>query len=286
MPFSFIIYTKELPAMFVTVINDCKSENDIARQETRLMSLFKVPISFVGVSSDFSVNATLEAAGNLVDVLDAIEDRTGVILLNVAPRGEQKKDGYNGTPFCYFTYKNVTIISTVRGQSLSIIKKLGLIDHVNLVSVDDAVAFAHHVGLLSKEQADYIPTSQFRSFDFTPRLAYWLHLGMAVPFTKTPLDIIEDINPCVWYVDAFGNCKTTILPTDISAKFGETVKTNVGEFIYYPRLKDLSKGETALYVGSSGIGSRRFLELATQMQPGSAAKTLGITVGQEITIAA
>jgi len=270
--------------MFVTVINDCKSENDIARQETRLMSLFKVPISFVGVSSDFSVNATLEAAGNLVDVLDAIEDRNGVILLNVAPRGEQKKDGYNGTPFCYFKYRNVTVISTVRGQSLSIIKKLGLIDHVNLVSVDDAVAFAHTVGMLSKEQADYIPTSQFRSFDFTPRLAYWLHLGIDVPYKKMDLSIVEDINHCVWYVDAFGNCKTTILPEEIKAKFGEKIKTNVGEFIYYPRLKDLPKGETAIYIGSSGIGSKRFVEIATQMTPGSAAKALGITVGQAITL--
>ncbi len=270
--------------MFVTVINDCKSENDIARQETRLMSLFKVPISFVGVSSDFSVNATLEAAGNLVDVLDAIEDRNGVILLNVAPRGEQKKDGYNGTPFCYFKYRNTLVISTVRGNSLSIIKKLGLIDHINLVSVDDAVAFAHHVGLLTKEQANYIPTSQFRSFDFTPRLAYWLHLGVEVPFEKVDLQVIEDIKPCVWYVDAFGNCKTTILPEEIKTPFGQKIKTNVGEFVYYPRLKDLPKGETACYIGSSGIGTRRFVEIATQMTPGSAAKALGITVGQEIIV--
>ncbi len=268
--------------MFVTVINDCKSENDIARQETRLMSLFKEPISFVGVSSDFSVNATLEAAGNLVDVLDAIEDRKGVILLNVAPRGEQKKDGHNGTSFGYFYYRNSLVVSTVRGNSLSIIKKLGLIDYINLVSVDEVVAFARSVGLLSEEQAAYIPTSQFRSFDFTPRLAYWLHLGIDIPYKKMDLSIVEDINHCVWYVDAFGNCKTTILPNEISMKFGDKIKTNVGSFTYYPRLKDLPKGETALYVGSSGIGSTRFIEIATQMKPGSAAKTLGITVGQEI----
>ena len=270
--------------MFVTVINDCKSENDIARQETRLMSLFGVPTSFVGVSSDFSVNATLEAAGNLVDTLDALEDREGIVLLNVAPRGEQKKDGYNGTSFCYFRFKNVLVISTVRGHSLSLVKKLDLITEINLVSVDDVIAFAHSVGLVSDGQAAYIPVSQFRSFDFTPRLAHWLHTGIQVPHTTINLDSIENMHDCIWYVDAFGNCKTTLLADQINVQFGEKVKTNLGEFVYYQRLKDLPKGETALYLGSSGIGGRRFVEIATQMQTGSAAKTLHVGVGQEITI--
>jgi hypothetical protein len=266
--------------MFITVINDCKSQNDIARQETRLMSLFHQPISFVGVDSDFSVNATLEAAGNLIDVLDAIEDRSGVVLLNVAPRGEQKKDGYNGTPFCYFNYKNILVISTVRGNSLSLVKKLGLIESVNLVDVAEACTAARQAGLLNSEQEKYIPTSQFRSFDFTPRLAHWLHLGLTIPHMTKDLSIIDDVEPCVWYVDAFGNCKTTILGSEMSAKPGATIKTNVGTFTYYQRLKDLPKGETAWYQGSSGIDHHRFVEIATQMVPGSAAKTLGIGVGQ------
>jgi len=268
--------------MFITVINDCKSENDIARQETRLMSLFHTPISFVGVDSDFSVNATLEAAGNLIDVMDAIEERKGIVLLNVAPRGEQKKDGYNGTSFCYFNYKNILVISTVRGNSLSLVKKLGLVDSVNLVDVDQACEFAKTAGLLSEEQAKYIPTSQFRSFDFTPRLAYWLHLGLKVPAQKMDLSIIEDINHCIWYVDAFGNCKTTILSSEIGVEYNQKIKTNLGDFVYYQRLKDLPKGETAWYRGSSGIEGRRFVEIATQMTPGSAAKTLQVNVGQDL----
>lgn len=270
--------------MFITVINDCKSQNDIARQETRLMSLFHRPISFVGVNSDFSVNATLEAAGNLIDVLDAIEDRNGVVLLNVAPRGEQKKDGYNGTPFCYFKYKNVLVISTVRGNSLSLVKKLGLIDSINLVDVAEACSAAKQAGFLTEEQEKYIPTSQFRSFDFTPRLAYWLYLGLNIPHQEMDLSIIEDVGDCVWYVDAFGNCKTTILGEEIKVAPGGKLKTNLGEFSFYQRLKDLPKGDTAWYQGSSGIGNRRFVEIATQMVAGSAAKTLGIDVGQPLSI--
>jgi hypothetical protein len=270
--------------MFITVINDCKSQNDIARQETRIASLFGEQIAFVGVSSDFSVNATLEAAGTLVDVLDAAEDRAGIVLLNVAPRGEQKKDGYNGTSFCYFYYKKVLVVSTVRGHSLSLLKKLKLIDSINLVDVDEVVKTMHEKGMLSNEVASYIPTSQFRSYDFTPRLAKWLMDNVEVPSTKVGLEEIEDIDSCIWYVDAFGNCKTTMISKEISVKSGEQVNTNLGEFTYYARLKDLPKGTTALYAGSSGINQTRFVEIATQMQAGSAAKTLGVGVGTKFEV--
>lgn len=270
--------------MFVTVINDCQSQNDKARQETRLISLLGEPVSFVGVSSDFSVNATLEAAGTLVDVLDASEDRKGVVLLNVAPRGEKKKDGHNGTAFCYFEYENVLVISTVRGHSLSLVKKLGIINEINLVDVDEVVKHMHKRGMLTHDQAKYIPTSQFRSYDFTPRLAKWLVDGVEVPHELVGADVIEDIPDSIWYIDAFGNCKTTLLATEVQVKSGEKMKTNLGDFVYYAGLKDLSKSETALYAGSSGIDNRRFVEIATQMQAGSAAKTLDVTLGDEFIV--
>ena len=66
--------------MFVTIINDCKCENAKIRQVTRVASLFDCSVYFSGVAND------IEAAGNLVDVLDACEGREGIILVNVAPR--------------------------------------------------------------------------------------------------------------------------------------------------------------------------------------------------------
>ncbi len=268
--------------MFITVINDCRSPNEKGRQETRLHSLFGFSVSFVGVQSDFSVNATLEAAGNLIDVLDAAEDREGIILVNVAPRGEQGKDGHNGTAFCYFYFKKTLVISTVRGHSLSLVKKLGLVETVRLMDVATVCAYADQKELLSHELATYIPTTQFRSFDFVPRVAYWLHKGYEIPHTNSTLDIIEDIPPCIWYIDAFGNCKTSILSSEVRQSPGTTIETNLGSFKYYQRLKDLPKGETAFYTGSSGIDGRRFIEIATQMKAGSAAKTLDLSLGTEI----
>jgi hypothetical protein len=270
--------------MYITVINDCQSQNEIARQETRLISLFNLPVSFVGVNSDLDDIATYEAAGTLIDVLDAAEDREGIILLNSAPRGEQKKDGDNGTSFCYAYYKNTLILSTIRGLSLSLARKFNLINEVQVVDPAEVCNKAFELGLLSREVADYVPLSQFRSFDFTPRLAYWLHQGNEFPHKTISIEEIETMPHCVWYVDAFGNCKTSLLQEDVGTTLGNRLRTNLGEFMFYPRLKDIPKGETAMYVGSSGIDARRMIEIATQKQTGSAAKTLGIGVGQEITI--
>ncbi len=268
--------------MFVTVINDCQSFNEVGRQETRLSSLLNSPVTFMGVDSDFSVNATLEAAGNVVDVLDAAEGREGVVLVNVAPRGEQKKDGHNGTSFGYFRYQKTLVIATVRGHSLSLVKKLGLANTINLVDIKEVAAFALEQKLISQRIHDYLQVTQFRSFDFTPRLATWLTQGVAVPAKPISFNEIEDIPNCVWYVDAFGNCKTTLLSQNYTP--GSRLKTSIGELNFYSYLKDLPKGETAMYVGSSGIEDKRFLEIATQMTSGSAAKALGISVGTPIEI--
>lgn len=268
--------------MFVTVINDCQSFNEIGRQETRLSSLFNAPVTFMGVDSDFSVNATLEAAGNVVDVLDAAEGREGVVLVNVAPRGEQKKDGHNGTSFGYFYYQKTLVITTVRGHSLSLVKKLGLADTLNVVDIKAVAAYALSQNLITQRVHDYLQVTQFRSFDFTPRLATWLTQGVSVPSKPISFSDIENIPNCVWYVDAFGNCKTTLLNQNFVP--GSKLKTSVGELNFYAYLKDLPKGETAMYVGSSGIEDKRFMELATQMTSGSASKALGITVGTPIEI--
>lgn len=270
--------------MFISIINDCQSNNDKGRQETRLISLFGSPVSFVGVSSDFSVNATLEAAGNLIDMLDAAEDREGVVLVNVAPRGDVKQDGHNGTPFCYFNYKNTLVISTVKGHTLSLVKKLGLVDEIQLVDVEEVMDFAFENKLISAQIRDYAGITQFRSYDFVPRLAYWLKQGEKIPAQSSDLSIIPDVDPCIWLIDAFGNAKTTITNAEIDIEPGSQIATNMGEFKYYRRLKDLPTGETAFYTGSSGIDTRRFVEIAVQKTAGSAAKALGLKLGDEVVI--
>ena len=68
--------------MNITIINDCQDANETGRQIARVSSLFNAPAHLIGVKN-FS---EIEAAGNLIDALDAIENRKGSVLVNVAPR--------------------------------------------------------------------------------------------------------------------------------------------------------------------------------------------------------
>src|SRR6185312_15206020 len=102
--------------MFVTIINDCTDGNTRGRQETRVMRLLNVPVSYVEIGN----YSELEAAGNLIDILDATDGDKGVVLVNSAPRHGRGKKWPNGTPFGYFYYKNTLVITTVAEQTLSL----------------------------------------------------------------------------------------------------------------------------------------------------------------------
>lgn len=74
--------------MFCTIISDCQDDNVFGRQKTRIAALFGSSIdaiTMIGVSNE------LEAAGNLVDVLDAAGGASGIVLVNVAPRDDKAK---------------------------------------------------------------------------------------------------------------------------------------------------------------------------------------------------
>ena len=96
--------------MFVTLITDCKDDNALGRSTTRLSTLFDCNITTIGVNG---WDADLEAAGNLIDMLDASEGKKGVILVNVAPRHKSGKKWPNGTPFGYFHYKDTLVVISV-----------------------------------------------------------------------------------------------------------------------------------------------------------------------------
>jgi hypothetical protein len=276
--------------MFITIITDCFSENDKARQATRFAGLFGIIPTIVGVSAELEPTATLEASGNLVDTLDAADNNNGIVVVNVAPRGD-KKEGANGTHFAYFKYKNVFVISTIKGHCLSLVKKLNLVKAVRILNTEEVLNFAEKERLIDSNLKRHIVNSQFRSFDFVPRVAKWLSDGVSIPHTHHLLSTLQargssdsEASPsCIWLIDSFGNCKTTFIEKDIKENDGK-LKTNIGTFKFYNRLKDVPKGETAIYVGSSGLGEKRFLEFATQATSGSAAKTLNLRVGDTINL--
>jgi len=262
--------------MFVTIINDCSSANDMGRQATRILGLFGVPVTTVGIE----FGETFEAAGNLVDMLDASEGQKGIILVNAAPRHGEGKKWPNGTPFGYFYVNDTLIISTIDGYCLSLAKKFGLTDSVKLTDVPTVVDAMIKQGKLKKELRELIVKSQFRSFDYMPRLAKWLFDGFSIPHEDYTASNIADIPHAVWWVDSFGNCKTTILPEEVGHEPGKTLKTKIGDLVCYERLKDVPNDQPGFIIGSSGFGMKRFLEITVQGK--NASKIFGISSGTVI----
>jgi hypothetical protein len=274
--------------MFCTIINDCLDGNAVGRQCSRVASLVGVSPTFVGVGGKLSENnaydrAEIEAAGCLVDVLDATEGREGLVLVNVANRHAKGKRWENGTPFGYFWHGETLVVSTIDGVVLSLIKKMGISDHIKVMDVGRVMHYMANDQFCTREVAEHVTHTQFRSYDFTPRVGAYLLKNREVPHNTdyfAVADYLVEISSCVWYIDNFGNVKTTVLPSEVNFGVGKKIGTIFGELLCYERLKDVPNGETGLIIGSSGIGEKRFVELVVQGV--SAADKYGLSVGQKI----
>jgi len=270
-----------------TIITDCADANARTRQELRFKALFGVMPSFLGVGS----YSPVEAAGNLIDQLDVLENfpSTGndpyqsIVLLNVAPRGEDiQKKWDNGTPFCYFRTGSTLVVSTYEGSCLTLARDLGITSEVALFDIPTVTAFAVGQGLITREEADRINDTQFRSLEFLPLVAYWVWQDISVPSTIQSLDELPSNKGKAWHVDNFDNVKTTLFAKDIDFSEGEQVTLSDGETATcYKRLADVPKGITALTIGSSGYGSDRFLEVVIGHR-GKASSTHKLTIGSSI----
>jgi len=258
--------------MNITIINDCKDTNAAGRQITRASALMGGPVSFIGVKND------LEAAGNIIDTLDAYENFPGVVLVNVAPRNGPAKKWPNGTPFGYFWYKNVLIVASVDGLTLSLVKKLKLASAVNVLDIPKVVEKLVAEKIIDEQIGKNIVKTQFRSFDFVPRIAAYLFKNKEIESEVWPIENFADAPSAIWWVDNFGNCKTTLLKEEIVA--GEKINTKFGQLNYYERLKDVPDKENAIITGSSGVGSHRFIEMVVQGE--SAANKLSLSSGDSI----
>lgn len=266
--------------MQITIINDCLDQNAKLRQITRTGSLFEnCSVNCFGVKSD------LEAAGFLVDAIDAFGGREGIIMVNVAPRNGKAKKWKNGTPFGFFWNKKTLIISSADGLTLSLVKKLGVIKDFYILDI------AKVLNSTNKKELDEnikqrIINSQFRSFDFLPRVACWIIKKRKIPFEKYNLSEIPNSPNAVWFVDNFGNIKTTLLEKEIKLGVRNNVTVKIDgkakKLNFYNRLGNVPNGETGLVVGSSGIREKRFLEIISQGE--NAGKKLDARVGSEIGI--
>lgn len=258
--------------MFITIINDCKDDNARSRQESRVASLTGTTPSFIGVDSD------IEAGMQLIDVLDATEGREGFILVNVAPRGGHTKKWENGTPFAYFKYKETLIISSIDGFVLSGIKQFTDTTTLKLLDTHSSSFVMQKAEFIDDIAAEHIPQSQFRSFDFTPRVGVFLMQGNELPNEPYPIENIPTLPPAIWHIDNFGNCKTTLTPETIASN--EVLETRFGVYQYIPQLRNLPDNTSALIRGSSGLGKIRLLEFVTQR--GNFAAIHTVRIGDDV----
>ncbi len=263
--------------MYVTIINDCHDPVTMNRQVVRAATLFPAThISPVDVGN----YADLEASGAIIDTIDAAMDEPGIILVNVAPRHGKAKKWPNGTPFGHIKYQNTHIFSTVDGATLSLIHKYDLAKEVEVYDIPTVLDDMIKKGKLAEHLRTPITNTQFRSFEFLPRVAKWYMNGIDLPHEIHPLSDFLPAPLAVWYIDNFGNCKTTAWAGDIGHVAGKKIKTQWGEIMCYSRLKDVPNGEPGIIIGSSGYRENRFIEIVVQGL--SAAKHFGIKVGDRI----
>lgn len=263
--------------MFVTIISDCNDANESARQLTRANVLFNCPAN----SLKLGIYSDIQSAGNLIDILDACEGREGIIILNVAPRFGTAKRWSNGVPFGFFQFKNTIIVLTVNEFVLALLKKLEITEHVNVTQISHVVDTLINNGLVRSENRDYLINTQFRSFEYAPKLAKLVKDKVDFPFEKLSINENDELKlGKIWFVDSFGNCKTTLLKEELKISNEGYVKTKWGDIKFYEKLKDVENDDLGIYIGSSGLNDKRFAEIT--IQGGNAASGIGINIGDSV----
>ncbi len=255
----------------IFAFTDCKDPNALTRLTARLLSLFPdSSVHAVGINTD------IEAAGCILDTLDAIRitDRPSIIIGNLAPRAD--KHYKNGAPF-YLGYIGSTIIVATK-TCFSLVAKYHLIEKIQETDVETVCR-----KFLPEAEALRIANSQFRSFEYVPRLARYAYDKKDIPTIESDIPLLPHNQ--IWWVDNFGNCKTTITEDElknrvVDGKVRLTLNDQKIEIQFYQKLSDVPVGETAIIIGSSGYENKRFAEITIQGK--SASKELGIIPGSKI----
>jgi hypothetical protein len=255
-------------AIKIFIFTDCSDPNAQARQIARYKALFPY-----AVITCLPIYSDSEASGCIIDVLDAV--RFGkircIIVGNIAPRTDTRWK--NGAPFCFARIGEHIVIGTPTVFALAL--KLGIAYEISETDVESVCK-----NFLPQTEAARIANSQFRSYEYVPLLAQWLFEKKNVPYTKLQNDVVPH-SASVWYVDCFGNIKTTLTESELKTKeTGGTIVTKFGALPFFKRLADVPKGTLAVTIGSSGHADIRFAEII--VQGGSAAQKLNILPGHTI----
>lgn len=269
--------------MFITLITDCHDTNAAGRQATRYQTLFDSSVNLVAINSE------IQAAGCLIDVLDASGGESGVVVANFAPREDkQHQQNYNlppkllenGTPFGYFFYKDTLVVTTVAGLTLSLIRKLRITDEIKVLDLNEVITKFSSRFNFDELDMERLRNTQFRSFELIPAITRSLFATDQFPTTTLMTAELEAPPKSIWHIDNWGNVKTTILPHEVNFTSGKVVSLRCGDFTCYKYLHEVPDRERALIIGSSGFKRDRLLEIV--VQGGNAADELGLNIGQKL----
>lgn len=266
------------------VITDCHCANAVLRQ-------FMVWQNFAGTAPPavISITGDIDGAGMLVDALVEARREPWVIFCQSSPRDTSSADSDNGSPFAYFWYENTLVIASVAGRMLSLAKELGFIDRGSSVQVMDVSEVVDHMvyelKMFDGVEGRQIKHSQFRSLKFAPQAVGWILGNIKFPTTELPLAKIPDFGKRIWWIDNFGNCKTSLRDNHVHWFEGRILRTSLGDFPCIKELRAVPEGESAAVMGSSGIEGQEFIELVVQgVRSGSAAKKYELRIGSEFEV--
>jgi len=135
-------------------------------------------------------------------------------------------------------------------------------------------------GFISDSLRENITNTQFRSYEFVPRVAKYIYDNKDVTSEKIDIGGVDDMPKVVWWIDNFGNCKTSILKDELNIDSDGFVETKIGKLRFFEKLKDVPNKEAGLVVGSSGFMDKRFIEVVAQGK--RADQHFDLSVGSEI----
>ncbi|MFH8842421.1 SAM hydroxide adenosyltransferase [Streptomyces sp. NPDC017868] len=268
----------------VVSLTDCADANALARQSTRIATLFGATPTVLPLTGPDPEGA---AALTLLDLLRSTDLIGGptqpvVVLVNIAPR-----DGHwpNGVPFCWFRHGQHLVISTLNHRVLAPLAAYLGVTEVHVTDVREVLeAAAADWAELAPGEVEEMVRTQFRSLWYVPLLARWLADGHEVPARTEAVQPPAAREVRIAVVDNFGNCKLDLpaveLPGYEDAKGLLVHNRHEGrdvEVRCYDRLPDVPYGEPGITVGSSGVG---FAELV--VRGGSAAEVFGLRQGDQI----
>ena len=234
------------------VISDCYDYNAQARYVAGFSRHIGGPINTYGIQGLY------EGAGITMDIIDTLGGAEAIVFLNVAPRRDKDKDDNhkNGRPFYYFFIRETLVICSSEDGIFSFFSHMGIpFEEIRAIDFD---------------QIPNIPThTQFRSAQCVPAAAA-LILNKTFIGKEVLSDItISDVPPQIWFVDNFGNCKTTLLTHD-----------SLSSLPGYTSMNDVRDGEAAQIIGSSGYADNRLVELT--IKGASYAATYDKKIGNQI----